>query len=41
MMREVVVLRRAALLEIVGDCGYYVDDLDPEAVGAKIKVQKG
>ena len=32
-----VVSRRAALPEVVGDCGYYVNDLNPESVAEKIK----
>jgi glycosyltransferase involved in cell wall biosynthesis len=32
-----VVSRRAALPEVVGDCGFYVDELTPEAVAAKIQ----
>lgn len=32
-----VVSRRAAIPEVVGDCGLYVDDLNPECVAEKIK----
>ncbi len=32
-----VVSRRAALPEVVGDCGFYVDELTPEAVAARIE----
>lgn len=32
-----VVSRRAALPEVVGDCGFYVDELNAEAVAIKIK----
>jgi glycosyltransferase involved in cell wall biosynthesis len=32
-----VVSKRSALPEVVGDCGYYVDELSPAAVAAKIK----
>lgn len=32
-----VVARRAALPEVVGDCGIYVDELTPESVAAAIK----
>lgn len=32
-----VVSRRAALPEVVGDCGFYVDELTPEAVAAQIE----
>jgi len=32
-----VVSRRTALPEVVGDCGFYVDELTPEAVANKIK----
>ncbi len=32
-----VVARRTALPEVAGDCGFYVEELTPEAVSAKIK----
>ena len=32
-----VVSQRAALPEVVGDCGFYVDDLSPESVAEKVK----
>lgn len=32
-----VVSRRAALPEVVGDCGFYVDELTPEAVAAQVE----
>lgn len=32
-----VVSHRAALPEVVGDCGFYVDDLNPQSVAYKIK----
>ncbi len=32
-----VVSRRAALPEVVGDCGYYVDELTPKAVATQIE----
>lgn len=32
-----VVSRRAALPEVVGDCGFYVDELNPEAVAAQVE----
>lgn len=32
-----VVARRTALPEVVGDCGFYVDELTPESVADKIK----
>ncbi len=32
-----VVSRRAALPEVVGDCGFYVDDLEPQEVAARIE----
>ena len=32
-----VVTRRTALPEVVGDCGFYVDELTPESVANKIK----
>ncbi|MDY6854426.1 MAG: glycosyltransferase family 4 protein [Thermodesulfobacteriota bacterium] len=32
-----VVSRRAAIPEVVGDCGFYVDELSPESVAQKIK----
>jgi len=32
-----VVSRRAALPEVVGGCGFYVDEFNPEAVASKIK----
>jgi len=32
-----VVSRRSALPEVVGDCGFYVDQLNPESVSTKIK----
>jgi glycosyltransferase involved in cell wall biosynthesis len=32
-----VVTRRAALPEVVGDCGFYVDRLEPEALAEKIE----
>lgn len=32
-----VVSRRTAFPEVVGDCGFYVDELTPEAVAEKIK----
>lgn len=32
-----VISRRAALPEVVGDCGLYMDDLNPQAVAIRIK----
>ena len=36
-----VVSRRAALPEVVGDCGFYLEDLTPEEVAAKIRLALG
>jgi glycosyltransferase involved in cell wall biosynthesis len=36
-----VVSRRAALPEVVGDCGFYVDDLAPAAVALRIREALG
>jgi glycosyltransferase involved in cell wall biosynthesis len=36
-----VVSKQAAIPEVVGDCGFYVNELTPEAVAAKIKEALG